>query len=901
MVTIRGVRAANDRSTEQKIVLTLVLVALLVSAISFAGWAFDAPILRTFDVRGYPQGHPIWPLAALSYVFLAAGFAASIRRYRIAPLLLVIPLLIALCAVIEETFAFSPGIDTWLFPEQLGRVAAEHPGRPVANSIVIFSFLGVALFLAQRREWARAELANLLATASFCFGLFSIILLLSIVPAEIPVADVFLSSLPAATINILLASAFLIWRQEAGWTVLLARDRIRRPFVGMTLPLILSLPLLPTFVTWWGQGVLHMTPLGAGALALLCDLLVIGLLFWLSVDRVASQQAALQEVTNALGVAAITLTRPTGEITHWSQGCEQLYGWSSAEAVGHKKYELLHSRHGEQGVDTPLRPTGAAERELLERRRDGSEISVLERTQVLERADREPVFVVKMLDISDRVRAEAALRESETRLAIAAEVQQLGVSHWDIASGRLEWSPGSEQRLGLEPGSLSTFDQWRALVDPKDAEGILDSVGRAAANHEPRIAFQYRFAQADGAIRTIEGSARCLYSASGELEAVVAANIDVTEHKEREAAQQLQSIIETVPDATIVLDGAGSIRSFSAAAERMFGFDCETAIGSNVKLMIPDLMVAGDEDSIDLHLVGARRANDNAHELTARRADGTLFPAELNVGEAWLGQDRIFTAVIRDVSDRRAAEQRLSELSAELAHLSRQSAMSELAADLAHELNQPLSATANFLAAARTLIARGDNGTQVADLLRLGEEQTLRSGEIIRRLRDFLAKREGEMRLESLEHVVREAVQLVLFGTAQFDIRLTYKLDPAADMIFADRIQVQQVLVNLLRNAVDALRGQPAKKREIFIASRAVAEDMTEISVSDNGPGLPEALSEQLYSRFATKKGGAAMGIGLSISRRIVEAHGGTLVAENRPEGGARFRFTLPAPGEIEE
>lgn len=901
MDQVTGVRVTNDRSTEQKIVLTLVLVALLVSAISFAGWAFDTPILREFDVRGYPQGHPMWPLAALSYAFLAAGFAASIRRYRVAPLLLAIPLLVAVCAIIEGTFGLSPGIDTWLFPEQLGRVAAEHPGRPVANSIVVFGFLSVALFLAQRREWARAELANLLATASFCFGLFSIILLLSIIPSEIPVAEVFLSSLPAATINILLASAFLIWRQEAGWTVLLARDRIRRPFVGMTLPLIVSLPLLPSFVTWWGQGVLRMTPLGAGILALICDVLVIGILFWLSVDRAASQQAALQEVTNALGVAAITLTRPTGEITHWSHGCEQLYGWSATEAIGRKKYELLHSRHGEHGVDAPLRPTGSAERELLERRRDGSEISVLERTQVLERADREPVLVVKMLDISDRVRAETALRESETRLAIAAEAQQLGVSHLDVASGRLEWSPGSEQRLGLEPGSLSTFEQWQALVDPKDAEAILETLARATENRDPRIAFQYRFAQADGAIRTIEGSARCLYSESGELQTVIAANIDVTERKERDAAQQLRSIIETVPDATIVIDGTGTIRSFSAAAERMFGFDSETAIGSNVNRMIPELIIAGHEDSIDPLLIGALGANDNTHELTARRADGSLFPAELNVGEAWLGEERIFTAVIRDVSDRRAAEQRLSELNAELAHLSRQSAMSELAADLAHELNQPLSATANFLAAARTLIARGDNGAQVADLLRMGEEQTLRSGEIIRRLRDFLAKREGEMRLESLEHVVREAVQLVLFGTAQFDIRLTYQLDPAADIIFADRIQVQQVLVNLLRNAVDALRGQPAKKREIVIASRAVADDMTEISVSDNGPGLPEALSEQLYSRFATKKGGVAMGIGLSISRRIVEAHGGTLVAENRPEGGATFRFTLPAPGEIEE
>jgi two-component system sensor kinase FixL len=167
-------------------------------------------------------------------------------------------------------------------------------------------------------------------------------------------------------------------------------------------------------------------------------------------------------------------------------------------------------------------------------------------------------------------------------------------------------------------------------------------------------------------------------------------------------------------------------------------------------------------------------------------------------------------------------------------------------------------------------------------------------------LRDFLTKREGEMRPESLRNTVHEAVELVLFGSAQFDIKLTYRLAPDADEVFADRIQVQQVLVNLLRNAVDALRGQSEDTREIAIASRAV-DDMIEISVADNGPGLPEAVREELYSRFATTKSGSAMGIGLSISRRIIEAHGGTLVAENRPAGGAIFRFTLPSLEELEE
>jgi two-component system sensor kinase FixL len=227
--------------------------------------------------------------------------------------------------------------------------------------------------------------------------------------------------------------------------------------------------------------------------------------------------------------------------------------------------------------------------------------------------------------------------------------------------------------------------------------------------------------------------------------------------------------------------------------------------------------------------------------------------------------------------------------------------MSELAADLAHELNQPLSATANFLAAARMLIERGEEVERVSDMLRMGSEQTLRAGKIIRRLRDFVTRGEVEMHAESVEHTVRDAVELVLMGTGQFDTRVTYVLDSAAPQMYADRIQVQQVMVNLLRNAVEAMRSLPRNQRQITIASRKIDDHMIQIEVGDSGPGIPDNVLQQLFTRFSsTKVDGGGMGIGLSISKRIIEAHGGTMSAENRPEGGAVFRFTLPAAGEGE-
>ena len=219
----------------------------------------------------------------------------------------------------------------------------------------------------------------------------------------------------------------------------------------------------------------------------------------------------------------------------------------------------------------------------------------------------------------------------------------------------------------------------------------------------------------------------------------------------------------------------------------------------------------------------------------------------------------------------------------------------QFAADMAHELNQPLAATSNFLAAARMLLDKGEEFERVGELLRMANEQTLRAGEIIRRLRSFTMRGEVDLRFTPLAPTIRDAADLVLIGTSQFNIRLTYDLDPEIPCVFADRVQVQQVVVNLLRNSIDVLRQQGANDRRITVRSRKSTKDMIAIEIADSGPGIPEPMLDQLFSRFTTtKKEGAGMGIGLSISKRIIEAHGGVLSAENRPEGGAVFRFTLP-------
>ncbi len=324
-------QSANIASRENRFVLALVAAGGLISSIAIAGWIFDLALLKTFGV----SGNPVWPLTALGFLFLSAGFWTSVRGHPAAPFLIAVPLLIAACALVEGTFGVSLGTDTVLFSRQLSRVVAPHPGRPGPNSIAAFGLLGLALLASRRRSQAFAELANLLATATLCFGLFSIAQLFPLGPAR-EIVQLFAASLPNGLAMIALASAFLLWRHETGWMVLLTASRKGRLAIGLVLPLVVILPIIPTIVARWGIPAAAVAPRDIATLAVFCNVAIIGFLLWLAVDRLTRQQDALRQLSFALDSAAIALIRPGGEITHWSRGCAQLYGWTAAEAVGRR-------------------------------------------------------------------------------------------------------------------------------------------------------------------------------------------------------------------------------------------------------------------------------------------------------------------------------------------------------------------------------------------------------------------------------------------------------------------------------------------------------------------------------------------------------------------------------------
>ena len=372
--------------------------------------------------------------------------------------------------------------------------------------------------------------------------------------------------------------------------------------------------------------------------------------------------------------------------------------------------------------------------------------------------------------------------------------------------------------------------------------------------------------------------------------------VHVEQLREREA--HLQSILDTVPDAMIVADERGMMQSLSSTAERLFGWSQAEAIGQNLSVLMPGPYKEGHDGYMHRYLAtGEKRIIGLGRVVVGQRRDGAVFPMHLSVGEMRVGDRRFFTGFVRDLTDREQTEARLQELQSELVHISRLTAMGEMASALAHELNQPLSAIANYLRGCRRLLDKNDplDRPRLSEALDKAADQAVRAGEVIQRLRQFVGRGETEKRLERLPALIEEASALALIGARELGLRVTMSFDAACEMALVDRVQIQQVAINLMRNAVEAMRASP--RRELHVDVKPAPEGFIAVTISDTGSGISDETLARLFEPFmTTKKDG--MGVGLSICKTIVESHGGAIWARNNPEGGATFAFTVPNASE---
>ena len=495
-----------------------------------------------------------------------------------------------------------------------------------------------------------------------------------------------------------------------------------------------------------------------------------------------------------------------GRIVFWSAGAERLYGWPRQEAVGQISHELLAT-----GFPKPLTElqseflcAGRWEGELRHRTRDGTDVWVASSWVLQKNAAGDPTLVV---EVNNNITALKQQDETRAKLAAIFEFSDDSIVGIDLSGVVTTWNPAAERIFGYTAQEMAGQPITRIIPPELAAEEtvILDRARRGEGIGHYRTARRHKddtlipISLTISPIRDNQGKIVGLSKIAHDLTEVAQARQDVLS---REAL--LQSILDTVPDALVVIDERGRIQSFSSAAEQLFGFSRNEAVGQNVTMLTPSPYREEHDGYLQRYRsTGERRIIGVGRVVVGQRKDGSTFPMELSVGEVTLPGARRFTGFVRDLTQRQERERRVHELQAELAHVSRLNDLGQMVSALAHEVNQPLTAIRNYLGATRRFSAAGNvSGIRTA-LERIGE-QSDRAQQIVGRLREFVRKGEVARRLEDLPKAIEEVNAIALVGVGR-DFKIEFRFDPEASQAWMDKVQVQQVLFNLMRNAVEAM------------------------------------------------------------------------------------------------
>ena len=498
--------------------------------------------------------------------------------------------------------------------------------------------------------------------------------------------------------------------------------------------------------------------------------------------------------------------------------------------------------------------------------------------------------------LNDLVRSKQLSQTLDTELNLLIDsAERHAICLLDSEGKVLIWNAGAERMYGWTADEI-VGKSYELMFESADREAGVPGSHLAQARHTGTTRARSWRVRKDGSRFLADCSISRILDDDGTLVGFGKVAHDTTEENaqmlQSEASEaQLRSILDTVPDAMITIDEQGIIESFSAAAERLFGYSADEVCGRNVSMLMPEPHRTGHDGYLaHYRATGVRRVMGAGRRVPGLRKDGSVFPHELFVGEALGGGRRVFTGFVRDLTEREKADSRFQELQHELIHVSRVSAIGAMATALAHELNQPLTVIANSAQSSAALLTADDD--RAMDLVREALVETgreaLRAGEIIQRLREFIARGELDRSIMSPYDLVTQASTLGSVGIKCNDITCTVAVPPDLRPILVDRVHIQQVLLNLIRNAFEAL-----EYSGVVVIAADVYGSMLRISVTDNGPGIRPGREEALFEPFVSSKA-KGMGLGLAICRTIIQAHGGRLWCENAPNGGAAFHFTVP-------
>ncbi len=508
-------------------------------------------------------------------------------------------------------------------------------------------------------------------------------------------------------------------------------------------------------------------------------------------------------------------------------------------------------------------------------------------------------YIGACVDITDLLKQERVLHEFEERVTLAAEAAHLGVWELNTTTDELWMSDNARDLFCFDRTAPMSYGAYQDRVHPED-RALRDSAVRRAINTEGGYEVEYRILLPDGTIRWIGGRARSVSDENGKLTRLLGVSMDITERKQAQELFQLAT--EASPSGTLLVNDQGRIVLVNAHVEELFRYRRDELIGKPVEILVPERFVAQHPAHRASFLAApSARQMGAGRELFGRRKDGTEFPVEIGLNPIATPQGILVLASVVDTSARKAAEEEARQRREQIALLTRVSLLGEMTASLAHELNQPLSAIVTNANAGMRFIDKGkiDPGS-LREILEDVAADGYRAHDIIRTVRSTIKKGGAIRERISLNDSVMKVTHMIRPDATAYSCAVHTFLAQELPAVEGDPVQIEQVLINLIGNAFDAMRDTPVKDRKVEIVTRRGSDGTVCVSVRDYGAGIRDEVRERLFEQFFTTKEDG-LGMGLAIVRSIIGAHRGKIEAENVDGGGARFYFTLPTSKEKTE